>query len=208
MAAGTEDNNLGKIESRKKITLFIKEHMKQKDICMFDFLGAGVGADYYTDNIKTIKRLTLLDNNKMKYKKFLLDKYKSISQKGVIVEPINLDIDDYFGNCVHTSYNVLNLDFCGFFYKGAVDIINKALANNIVSHDGILLCTFQIKGYGINMQKGKMDIETDPRNITMEMIKIIIKNNYYIKDINSCFCFTYKSSPQSTMFNIGFKFIK
>ena len=207
----TEDNNDGKVGSREYIASVINYYFKdKKELWMFDFLGAGIGAEYYLKKCNCIKYITLLDYKSCKYKKFLLESYRDLQWNNLdkLIEVFNLDINEYLDDVCPTCYDIFNLDFCTYFYDNGKDncsasIINKSFETNVIANNGLLFCTFQTKGLGVNFGKSKHEVITDKDIIIKKIIAIGKQNNYDVKynDIS----YTYKSSKSSEMINICFE---
>jgi len=210
MVLGTEDNNKEKKISRQHIAALINYHFKHMDnINMFDFLGAGIGAEYYVDNVKGLLSMTLLDSKKCKVKNFLLNKYRKLCDKNVLINVFNMDINPYLEKVCNSPFDVFCLDFCTYFYDNNKEncskyIIENVFKNKTIVKDGLLICTFQIAGYGINMRRTKDNIITC-KNTILEEIKNLAEEYGYCVDGDS-YIHEYKSSKTSKMVNIALKF--
>lgn len=205
-----EDDNIGKQGSREYIASLINYKFNKQDVFMFDFLGASVGAEYYLDKCKNIKHLTLLDYKRCKYKEFLLNSYRDLQWNNLnkTIEIYNLDINDFLDEVCCYAYDVFNLDFCTYFYDNGKDnctssIIKKVFKSGAIDSGSLLLCTFQIKGIGVNFAKSKKDVIIDKKLIIDKIIKIGKKEGYNL----ACddLTYTYRSSVSSEMINICFE---
>lgn len=207
----TEDDNLGKKGSREYIASIINYYFKKENnIFMFDFLGGGVGAEFYLKKCKSIKHITLLDYKKCKYKSFLLNSFRKLQWFNLEkdIQVFNLDINDFLNDTCCYSYNIFNLDFCTYFYDNGKEncsssIIKKVFKTGAIADDGLLLCTFQVKGMGVNFGKSKHEIIVDENLIKRKIIEIGKKEGYIVNidDLS----YRYKSSRSSEMINLCFK---
>ncbi|MDY0198402.1 MAG: hypothetical protein RBR68_11375 [Tenuifilaceae bacterium] len=219
------DNNKNKEYSREQLAIVANNHFKNKrSILMCDFLGTGIGAEYYLKNINNLNTIHLIENNKAKIK-YLLNKPNVIKAVGYsILSKKHLDYFCFTGNIYKTGiihdcdmydflnnknyrFDILNLDFCAPYYyrenktivKSTVEILIQSFLNKSIKNGGLLFATFQTSGRCANIIKESIRNKQDISNNIAEIAKIF---NYNIEEI---YAYSYKSSRATRMLQLGYK---
>lgn len=218
----TEDNNLLKERSREQIAIIANDYFKdQKQVNMLDFLGSGVGADYYYNNIKNLYELDLIEKNKSKVIKYI-NEHKAecfcvLNDMSLFVDNKNnvqkisralfhRDIYDHLGKKKY-QYDILNLDFCAPYYyrenktkiKSTVEIFIQAFLNKSIKDNGLLFTTLQIRGRAANIIKETIREKED---ISANIISIAEILGYKLEEV---FAYAYKSSKATKMLTLGYR---
>jgi hypothetical protein len=198
----TEDNNPGKEFSRPQLVAIINHYLKNENKIMFEFLGGGVGAEYYAKHIEDLKVMVLCERDKNKITEW--NNSGRHNKLPVDIKIMSTDALSVLDNKCTDLYNVLNLDFCTFYFDNGTDnctsgIIKKALKNKVVSNGGLLLTTFMITGIGVNMHKTALKNKED---ISKDIAKIAQECGYVIEEVHA---YAYKSNKPTTMLNLVFK---
>jgi len=200
----TEDNNDNKEKySRPQNVAVIKSYIDNKDLRFFEFLGGGIGANYYADNLD-VKFMTICENNLPKLKSWNESgEYEKLKVQFKHLVPI--DAYKHFCEFDHKRfYDVVNLDFCTFFYDNGkpnctASLIDKVFEKQHVANGGLVFFTFQITGIGVNMHRLAIKNQDD---ISHAISEIAESHNCKVEHVHT---FTYKASRPTTMLNLAFK---
>lgn len=212
------DNNINKEHSREQLAIIANSYLNDlKSISMCDFLGIGIGAEYYSKNIKNLNNMCLVENKIHKINLFR-DKHKDnlvcssnktdmFRYNNISINVFNHDMSDILK---YFKFDILNLDFCAPYYyrenktniKSTVDILIQAFLNNSIRNGGLLFTTFQITGRAVNIIK---ESYKDKSEISQEIIKIADIFGYKLEEI---YGYQYKSGRPTTMLQLGYQCIK
>lgn len=196
---GTEDNNSLKEQySRPQIAATINSYVRGKKR-MFEFLGSGIGAEFYAKELNNISLMVLCERDKSKF-----EKWNSSGKARSFPFLVGFSDDAYkhFSDLkINGFYNVINLDFCTFFYDNGkenctVAIIKKVFENKVIEKNGVICFTFQITGIGVNMYK---DALRDKNEILNGVQLLANKYGYGVEEV---FSYVYKASKPTRMLNL------
>jgi hypothetical protein len=204
MKYNTEDNNPGKVNSRDQLSVVINHYLKGKRKKMFEFLGAGVGVQHYINTLEDLDCMYIVERNKKKLKLWL--QKNKLTELGIPGACVSTDALEVFKSNVWclNKFNVLNLDFCTFFYDNGTTnctsgIIKEAFRLKAIESGGLMLLTFMITGIGVNLHKTALKNKDD----IYSAIERIAKDNGYSTEL--VHAFAYKASKPTTMLNLALK---
>jgi uncharacterized protein (DUF2164 family) len=203
-------NNPLKENSREQIVDTIKKYLPGQKINMFEFIGSGVGARFYNENLD-IGRMVLVEQIKSLHdsfdeKELTCEKFKYRCSAQKFFKTV------YPKRYRQQFFNVVNLDFCSWLYDNGTPsctskIIDRAFKSGAISEGGLLFCTFQVSGFNLDryiMSTGKEVPLTTEEHVPL-MNKIAEENGYKIKLI---FENEYNSATHCRgqgMLNLGFQ---
>jgi len=204
----TEDNNKGKEYSRQQIAVVINAVIKDRPINMLELLGAGIGAEYYCNNLVNLNKMHLVEYSKIKYEKWIDKDLESFCERisdNILLSSECCDVASVFEKETTEPFNVVNLDFCTHFYVSdkpncTAYPIDSLLRNKKLEDNGLLLLTFMITGAGANFDKRAIK---DKDSIIYCISQIAEFANWSIDEV--VFSYTYKSSKPTTMLNLGLR---
>lgn len=185
---------------------------------MFELLGGGNGARHYCKHLP-VEHMTLVE------KKTELHNAFKIADLACAVNMHNVDIYKFFKTIFVTDpdykkefFNVVNLDFCSWFYDNdkpncTAQIINKMFETQALADNGLLFCTFQVDGFNLDRYKTNTskDVPLTANEILLQITYLAMNNGYHIKGNNIIFENKYRSTAicrGQTMLNLGFQVVK
>jgi len=204
--------------SRVLLIDFIQKSFTAPVDSMLELLGGGEGASFYATHVKP-RKIYLVEQEKIPYTDWMKYFYEGFKKQfpGTIPYGYNGNLATFFDvySTAHKSIDIINLDFCSWFYKqGKHDtpnapgnIIQRIFNDKLISDGGILLCTFKLSGWGVTTIKHRV---ADPDNIVSDENKIIewIVSEALLAGISineEVHSYTYESTRKSVMVNLGFK---
>jgi len=203
---GNENNNLLKEQfSRPQIAATINSYMRSPKR-MFEFLGSGIGAEYYAEKLEDLRSIVLCERDKEKrdsWKKSGRHAKLPIKDKCLFEDAIEVF------ELIEKSpikFNVVNLDFCTFFYDNGKEnctaaIIRKVFEKKAIEKEGLMCFTFQVTGLGVNMHKTALKTKEDILN----EIQLLAKPYGY--GVEEVYSYIYKASKPTRMLNLIIKAI-
>jgi len=170
-------DNPEKCKSREHIVKTINGHV-DGPIRMIEFLGNGSGLKYYLGNIKNLQTIVGLEKDGK-----IFDEWKEENFPLIFLENPNkiftfhMSLEKFISYPFENKiFNVLNLDFCTFFYDNDSPIsplrtVEKVFSSNILSNKSLVIFTFMVDGWQVQLKKNSMEILQ-----TSETIGTVLKN--------------------------------
>ena len=176
-------DNTEKCKSRELIAKTINAYI-EKDVRMIEFLGSGVGALYYKENIKNLNSIVAVEKDEKLYNTFIennSNKDNFFGKRNIFA--YNETLEELIDKTGYV-YNVVNLDFCTFFYdndspRSPLRTIEKVFSSNILSDKSLVVFTFMTQGRNILLHKNKMEILQTPETISSVLENMIEASGKY-----------------------------
>lgn len=198
------DNNQ-KRYARDFLVSTVNDHFKSvpRALTMLELLGTGVGAEYYSNNIKHLGRIDCVEMSK-----------KLFNGYDVSNDKINLfhdNLDHYLQTCKSKKYDILNLDFCAYFCEEKMKtrestghLLKEVFNTRKFKIGTLIFVTFLLKGYHVNISQYKDKILTSPENIINRICDIASEFNVKLESLDEIFLYKPTDSAWNTMMHTGF----
>jgi hypothetical protein len=193
-------DNPEKCKSRELIAREINSYITEP-VTMLEFLGNGTGLKYYVENIKNLNIVVGIEKNikafdawcdndidvadNLKTKRTAVrcsidnfvrsDSNKRKRLDSMLWRKHRIDID---------KFNVVSLDFCTYFYdnnspRSPLRAVEALFDSNILSNKSLVIFTFMVQGWNIQLQKDNMEILTTSETISTVLTNTIENSGKY-----------------------------
>lgn len=199
-----KDNTKKKLAREFLVNVCNYHFKKHKNLNMLEFLGSGVGAEYYSKNLKNLKNIFCVESN---YKLF-----NEYTPPNPIIKPYNRDAYDFLKECrIKESFDIINLDFCTFFCDEVMktttssgQTVRNVLSTRRFDVGSIIFTTFLLNGFQVSLSKYKDSILTSPEDIIKTIVDIGKENKIILKPLDETFLYRPGERGWNTMMHTGF----
>jgi hypothetical protein len=198
-------DNLKKREARNWLVAMSNYYLKNREALeMLELLGFGIGAEFYSKNIKNISKIIALEKDKKLFNAYTVPENSNIFK-------YNCSITEFLTSFQDKKFDILNLDFCSFFCdikmktrESTGETLREVFNLKNFKKDSLIFTTFLLNGIHVKLNSYRDVILTDSDNIVAEIVKIASEYNVVLSPLDETFIYKPNTRGWNTMLHTGF----
>lgn len=170
---------------------------------MLELLGTGVGANYYLQHMEKLGHIDCVERDKSQFLG-----YKPTDDR---VSVYNKDLCKFVRENHDKIYDVINLDFCSFFYEGEMKkaiptghIVKEIFDSKNFKVGSMIFVTFTLEGIFIALSKYKENISSSIDYIKNRIVEIAKMENVDLTPLEDEYVYRSGDRGWNKMMHTGF----